>query len=258
MIVGMRIAARIHVAAQNRMGQRVALALHLPVAVDEGVRGLRRLQRVHHHREIAARGVLHAHGDVDAARGQPVLLVLDRTRTHGHVGEQVGEILVVLRVEHLVGAGESGLVESPDVQFPDGDEALEHVGSGARVRLVEHALVAGAGGAGLVGVDAGHDDYLVGHLLLHPAQARDVVDHGVLPVGGAGSYHQQQFVALAGEHLAYLLVVALLRALPLLGNRVHLLDFLRDDELALENHVHISFSLCRNLRGAGWTAASSP
>ena len=183
MIVGMRIAARIHIAAQNRMGQRVALALHLPVAVDEGMRGLRRLQRVHHHREIAARGVLHAHGDVDAARGQPVLLVLDRTRPHGHVGEQVGEILVVLRVEHLVGAGESGLVESPDVQFPDGDEALEHVGRGARVRLVEHALVAGARGAGLVGVDAGHDDYLVGHLLLHPAQARDVVDHGVLPVG---------------------------------------------------------------------------
>ena len=52
-----------------------------------------------------------------------------------------------------------------------------------RVGLMEHAFVSVAGGAGLIGVNARNDEYLVGHLLLNRAQTRDVIEHRVLAIG---------------------------------------------------------------------------
>ena len=237
-IIGMRDPVRIHIAAEDGVCEGISLALHLPVAVDEHVRALGRPQRIHHHGQVAARRILHAHGDIQAARRHAMLLVLHRTGTHGHVREHVVQEAVMLRVEHLVRAGETGLVDGAHVQFADGNQAPEHVGLGLGIRLVQHTLVAGAGGARLVGIDARHDQDLVRHPLLQGAQAGNILDYRILPVGRAGPDHDQQPVALPGEHGTDAFVIAALGGCTLRRDRIHLLDLLGDRQLALENHIH--------------------
>ena len=101
---------------------------------------------------------------------------------------------MVLRIEHFVGAGKTGLLQGAQVQFPYRDQPLEEVGVGNGVRLVEHTLVAGAGGAGLVCVN-------------QRAEACDIIDDGVFAVGGAGAHDQQHLVRRAVQHIPYILVV---------------------------------------------------
>ena len=88
---------------------------------------LGRLDGVEHHRKVAAGGVLHAHGDIHAAGGEPVLLVLYGPGAHRLVGEHVIQIAAVLGIEHLVGGGEAALLHHPQVQPPDGDDAPQQV-----------------------------------------------------------------------------------------------------------------------------------
>ena len=123
-IVGEALSELVHRAPQDAVRQRVARGLHLPTVVAEDVRSLRRLHGVKHDVEIAGRRVLHAHGDVQSAAGQAVLLVLDRTRTHGHVAQNVLEVGIVVGIEHLVRGRKVRLLQRPEVHFPDGLDAL--------------------------------------------------------------------------------------------------------------------------------------
>ena len=145
---------------------------------------------------------------------------------------------MVLGIQHLVRTGETRLIESLEVELAYCYESLEHISVGVRIRLVQHALIAIPGGTRLVGVYSRHNHYLVSHLLLHAAQAGDIIYHRILPVGGAGTYHQQKLVALAGKDVADGCIVFLLGLRPLVRERVHLLDFLRYNKLALEIHIH--------------------
>ena len=111
-------------AAQNGMGQGIAFAVNLPAGIDKGVGMLSGIDGVHHDRQVAAGGVLHAHGDVKTAGSEAVELVFHGTRTYGYIGEHVGQVVVVLRVEHLVGTGEAGLLHDLDVQLANGNQAL--------------------------------------------------------------------------------------------------------------------------------------
>ena len=72
------LAVFIRRASEDCVGERVALALDLPAGVNEGVRVLSRRDGVHHNGEIAACGVFHADGQVKAACGEAVELILDR------------------------------------------------------------------------------------------------------------------------------------------------------------------------------------
>src|SRR5574344_120068 len=81
MIVRMSDSVRVNIPPQDGMSERVAGTFHLPVAVDESMRRLCRLHGVHHHGKIASGRVFHPDRDVEAACRQPVLLVLDRTRS---------------------------------------------------------------------------------------------------------------------------------------------------------------------------------
>ena len=238
MIVGMGLATVVHIAAQDGMGKRIARAFHFPVAVDEILGGLGRLDGIHHHGQVAAGGVLHAHGDVEPAGGQPVLLVLHAPGTHGHIGQQIGEEEVVLRIEHLIRAGESRLIERPHVQVPDGDQPLEDVRVRQGIGLVEHALVADARGARLVGIDARNDDELVFDGILDGAQAVDIVDHRIFVVRRTGADDEDHFVRAAGQDVLDLAVILFLAGAALRGNRIHLLDFPRLEELAFQGHIH--------------------
>ena len=145
---------------------------------------------------------------------------------------------MILRIEHLVGAGETSLVERPHVQFPDGDESLEDVRAGVRIRLMQHSLVSGTGSTRLVGIDTGYDDNLVRHLVLDRTEAADIIDNRVFVVRGAWAYYKDQFVRTTIHHILYLLVVQLFGLLTGSGNRIHLLDALGLQQSPFLCHVH--------------------
>ena len=237
-VVGAVVAARAHVAAQDGVGVGVAGGLHVPVAVDEGVRRLGGHDGVEHDGVVARRRVLHAHGHLQARRHEAVLLVFHRAGSHGHVGQQVGEEAVVLGVEHLVGAEHARLLDHGQVHVADGADAGQKVGLAVGVGLVQHAHVAQAERAGLVGVEARDEDELVGHLLLHLGQARAVLEHRVLAVGRAGADDDELAGVGALHHGGDGGVIGHL-ALLRLGRQRHLgLDVLRVGQAALELHSH--------------------
>ena len=167
-----------------------------------------------------------------------MLLVLHRAGTDGHVGEEIRQVAVVLGVEHLVGAGEVVVPQSRQMELTDGHDALVHIGLGVGVGLVEHTLVALTRGAGLVGVDAGDDDDLIGYLLLNSAEAGNVFQHRLAVVGGAGSDDQHELVRAAVEYGADALVALGLDPGHAGGQRELLLYILGDGELSVEIHLH--------------------
>ena len=203
-VVGVVAAVQANVAAQHGVGQRVAVALDLPAAVDEALLGLRGVDRVQHNRGRARRRVLHAHGHVDAGRHQAVLLVLDRARAHRNVRQQVNQVLVVGGVQHLVCGEEAGLFDHAQVHVAHGLHALKQVGGSLGVGVVEKTLVAGALGAGLIGVDARDDDQLVLDLVGHDGKTGHVVQDRVLAIGRAGANDQQATRVLAAHNGRYL------------------------------------------------------
>ena len=237
-VVGVAVALLVHIAPQNSMGIGIALGVDLPAPVYEGVLILGSGDGVHHHRQVSGGGVLHAHGDLNAAGGEAVLLILHGAGAHGHIAQDVVQVFIVLGVQHLVGAGEAGLPDHPHVHLPDGNEALEHVRLVARVGLMEHALVALAGSTGLVCVAAGDDEYLLLHFLLYLPQPLHIVHDAVGIIGGAGAYYKQEPVIPAGEYLLQLYIPLFKASCHLAGERVHLLDLGGDGELAYKFHVH--------------------
>ncbi len=223
-VVRVAVAELVHAAAHNGVGMGVALRGHFPAAVQEGVACLGGDNGVHHDGEVAAGGVLETAGYTDAAGDDSVLLVFHRTGADCHVGQKVGQVAVVFRVEHLIGAGEVGLVGDALVHAADGDDAGEHVLPLLRVRLVEHALVADTDGAGFVRIHSGDDEDGVFDLLIDLGQPVHVVHDGVFPVGRAGADDQEQLFAAAFKDVDEF-VISLLFDLP---------DAVADGELALE------------------------
>ena len=123
-----------------------------------------------------------------------MLLVLNGTCADGNIRQQVRQITVVFRIEHLVCAGQTSLLNCTGMQLTNGDQTLEHILFLFRIRLVYHALIAFAGGAGLVGVDTRDQDQLICYLFLYLCQTVHVVQNCVLTVGRARSDNQQLFV----------------------------------------------------------------
>ena len=89
MVVWMALAVTVNESPEDGVCHRVALALNLPVAVDEGMAALRGADGVHHNGEVATGRVLHSGGDVKAACGEAVLLVFYASGSYGYVGEKV-------------------------------------------------------------------------------------------------------------------------------------------------------------------------
>ena len=153
------------------------------------------------------------------------------------------------RVEHLVGGGEPGLLGHADVELADGDDALVEVGLLLRIRLVHHALVAVAGGAGLVGVDSGDEDEPVLHLFLYLCQTVHIITDRVLAVRGAGPHDHQELVAVSRKYVADLLVSLCFQCRQLRGQRELLLDLVRGRQDAYILKSHIFFLLYVNING---------
>ena len=145
------------------------------------------LDGVHHHRQVAAGGIFHAHGNVQAAGDEAVLLVLHRAGADGRVGKDVREVIVILRVQQLICAGKARLLQHLHVHFADGDEAVEQVRLAVGIRLVKHALVAVAGGTGLVGVDSRNQDQAVRYLVVDFCKTVDIIADRILVICRAGT-----------------------------------------------------------------------
>ena len=95
-----------------------------------------------------------------------MLLILHASCPHGHIRKQIGQELMILGIQHFVGAGKAGLLQCMEVQTPYGHQPLEQIRVGNGVGLMKHAFVADPSGARLVGIDARHYHYFVGHFVL--------------------------------------------------------------------------------------------
>ena len=167
-----------------------------------------------------------------------MLLVLDRACTHGNIAQQVDEVLVVGRVEHLIGGKEARFLNNAQVHVADGLDALEQVVGSLGVGVVQQALVAGALGARLVGVDARNDDELVLDLFGGLGQSVHILEHRILAVGRARADDEHLTCVLAGKDLGDLGVECLFLSGKLGGKRHFLADLHGDRQPAFEFHGH--------------------
>ena len=115
-----------------------------------------------------------------------------------------------------------------------------------RVWLMKHAFIALAGGSGLIGIDPGNENELIGNLFLHTAKPGNVFQNRLTVIGGAGADDQNHFAAVPGEYVPDGLIPFRLDPGQLIGQRVLLLDILRDRQFSFKLHVfhEKSFSLC--------------
>ena len=158
MVVGNITAVLVGGATEYGMRKLIACGVDLPAPVDEGMGMLRRIYGIEHHGEIAAGRVFHTCGDVKAADGKAVLLILHGARADSHIRENIGKITPVFRIKHFICSGKAGFIDGANVHFPHGDKSLQEVGLFLRIRLVHDSLIAFAGGAGFVGVNPGNQD----------------------------------------------------------------------------------------------------
>ncbi len=238
-VVGVGAPIQADVAAEHGVRERVAVTVDLPVAENEGLRSLSSIDRIEHHGGGAGGRVLHAHGRNDAARNQTVLLVLHRAGAHGHVREQVDQVLVVAGVEHLVCGEQAGLLNHAQVHVADSLNAGKQVVGRLGVGVVQQTLVASTLGARLVGVHARNDDELVLDLVGELGQTHGVLDYRVLAVCRAGADDEQAALVLAGKDLGDLGVKGAL-VLYLLGRERHVLtDLHGDGEASFKVHGHM-------------------
>ena len=123
------------------------------------------------------------------------------------------------------------------MHVPHGNQALDHIGLLRGVGLRSNSLVAVAGGAGLIGVDSGHNQDLVLDLFLNRHQAANIIQHRVLPIRRTGADNQKNSVVLSGENICNLLIPFGLRRSALLGQRNRLLHLLRSGEFPEKFHI---------------------
>ena len=242
-IVGVRDALPVHITSEDRMRVGISVGMSLPAAIDEIVLMLRRHNTVHHDSQVSAGGILHADRALDGTGGQSVLLVLHAAGAHRHIAQKVVQVLVVFRIEHLVRADKSRLLDRAHMELPGGNNALEEVGRSVGIGLVDKPLVAVSGRPGFVRVNAGNDQNLVLNLLPQRHEPGNVVDHALLVIRRAGTDDQDELFAVAGEDRLELRDRSLHCISHIAGQRIHLLGLHGDWKFPLEIHVHHSFVL---------------
>ena len=88
-VVGAALAPLVHIAPHNGVGVGVAAGLHFPAAIEERMVAHGGVNGIHHHAQVTAGGVFHAHGHINAAGHQPVLLVFHRPGADGDIGQHI-------------------------------------------------------------------------------------------------------------------------------------------------------------------------
>ena len=89
MIVRNRLSALVHIASENCVCIRIAVAGNFPVSVDKSVSALRRNERIHEDRKVSSRRVFHADCDVQSACRQAMELVFHRPCADSHITQNI-------------------------------------------------------------------------------------------------------------------------------------------------------------------------
>ena len=228
------------------MGQGVPFAFHFPAPIAEHMAHLCGANSVDHYRQIAAGGVFHANRQINAAGSEPVLLVFHGPCAHCHIGQHIRQIPMILRIQHFIRAGKARFLQHMYMQPANGHQPSQHVGAGVGIALMKHALVADAGGAGLIGINPWDDHNLVLHLFLNGAQTGDIIQHRVFPIRRAGTDHQQQLIAFSGEDGADCGVILRLLRLHGLREGIHVDYILRRGQFPFKFHIHLAISPFRS------------
>lgn len=118
-VVGATLAEVVYVTSENGMGVGITVGLYFPASVQKGVGTLGCHDAVHHDGEVAAGGVFHTDRDPDTAGCQAVLLVLYRACADSRVGQDIGDITVIFRVQHFICTGHAGFADSTGMQIPN-------------------------------------------------------------------------------------------------------------------------------------------
>ena len=144
--------------AENGVRQRISACLYLPGTVNKGVGALCGNDGVDHNRKITAGRVFHAGRNVDAGNSQTVLLVFYGTCADRNIGENIGQIAPVGRIQHFVCRSQISLFYYTHMHFTHGDQAVQQVRLSFRVRLMNDTFVAFTCGTRFVGIDTRDDD----------------------------------------------------------------------------------------------------
>ena len=187
MIVGNVASVLARRAAQDGVGEVVAVCLHFIAAVDESVRMLCGINGVQHNGEVTAGGVLHARRKIKAANRQTVLLILYAAGADCHIGQNIGYIAPVFGIEHFIGSAEAGFGQRADVHMAHRDQTVQEILFFFGVGLMNNTLVAVAGGTGLIGVNSRNQDQAVGYLVVDFCKTVDIIADRILVICRAGT-----------------------------------------------------------------------
>ena len=150
--------------------------------------------RIYHNAEITAGRIFHSGRDIHTADSQTMLLILNRTCTYCNVGKDVGEITVVLRIEHLICAGKPTFLDCMNMHFADSNQSCEHVRSFLRVRLMDHTLVTLACSTWFIRINARNDQNLICYFVLYFAKAKKIIADRILIISRTWTNDRKKFI----------------------------------------------------------------
>lgn len=117
----------IDIASEDGMSKGITCCLHLPTAVDKGMAVLSSKYGIEHHRDVTTGGILHSNGYINAAGCKAMLLVFDASCPYGHIRQKIGKVAVIIRIQHLVCCGKTGVFQNVSVEAADRDQAFKHI-----------------------------------------------------------------------------------------------------------------------------------
>ena len=130
-----------------------------------------------------------------------MLLVLYRARANSDVCEKIGKITVVFGIKHLIGTAKACFGKSTKMQASNGNDTVQKIGIGIGIRLVQHSLISVTCGARLVGINARNDHNFICNLILHGAQARDIIQDRVFFICRARADNKYELIGFAFKNI---------------------------------------------------------
>ena len=243
MVVGQCVAVLVYRTAQDSVGKRIPLCFDLPSSGDEIVSLLGCYYGVEHNGKITAGGIFHANGNIQSAYHEAVFLIFHGAGADGHVGEQIGQVVIIIRVEHLVRGTKARLLQRTDMHMADRQNTCQYIWFCLRVRLMEHAFVTLTGGTRFVGIDTGNQHQAVLHFVLKLGKAVGVITYRIFIVCGTGADDDKKLVRSTGDDIADHFISFSFYLFQLFGHRCLRFDLVRRGKLFYEFEAH-SYLLC--------------
>ena len=129
-----------------------------------------------------------------------MLLVFNRTCPDRNIGKEIGQVMMIFRIEHFIRTGEVVITERSKMQLADGNDAFVHIRFGIGIGLMEHSFVSLTGGSRLVGVNTWNDYHLIGDLFTDSAESGNVFKHRLAVIGRTRTDYKEKLIRSAVEN----------------------------------------------------------